>query len=80
MGQSRIHCNQTILINGDGEATRDFVYVLDVVRAKIWSIKYGSGFQVYNVGTETSTSINELAVERMNIFGATVGISYKICK
>jgi len=62
-------------IFGDGEQTRDFVYVLDVVQALILSMeKNVSG--VFNVGTGTSVSINDLARTIMEVSGKKVGIRY----
>jgi len=47
------------VINGHGEQTRDYVYVGDVVRAVLAAFDHeGSG--VFNVGTGTETSVNEL--------------------
>lgn len=51
------------VIYGDGKQTRDYVYVDDVVRANLAALSYeDSG--VFNVGTATETSVNEL-FERM---------------
>jgi len=61
-GVISIFTNQVInkkplTIFGDGENTRDFIYVSDVVRANILSIdKEG----IFNIGTGKETSINEL--------------------
>ncbi len=47
------------VIYGDGEQTRDYVFVRDVVRANRAALAYeGSG--VFNVGTGRETSVNEL--------------------
>lgn len=47
-------------IYGDGEQTRDFVFVGDVVEANLKALAYhGNG--VFNVGTGVETSINTLA-------------------
>lgn len=47
------------VINGDGEQTRDYVYVGDVVRANLAAMQYaGSG--AFNVGTGIETSVNQL--------------------
>jgi len=46
-------------IYGDGEQTRDFVYVGDVVEAFL-AAAATSGGGIYNVGTGTETSIREL--------------------
>ncbi len=46
-------------IHGDGEQTRDFVFVKDVVRANLAAIKRGSG-EVFHIGTGRRVSINQL--------------------
>ncbi|PKL60799.1 MAG: GDP-mannose 4,6-dehydratase [Methanomicrobiales archaeon HGW-Methanomicrobiales-4] len=59
-----------LTIFGDGEQTRDFVYVLDVVQALLLSMdKKVHG--VFNVGTGVSSSINQLAknIIRITDFG-----------
>ncbi|MCC7571474.1 SDR family oxidoreductase [Candidatus Micrarchaeota archaeon] len=48
------------VIFGDGEQTRDFVYVKDVVRANILASK-GCVPGVYNIASGTRTSLNELS-------------------
>lgn len=47
------------VINGDGEQTRDFVYVDDVVRANVLAVTTDLR-GVYNVGTGLETSVNTL--------------------
>jgi UDP-glucose 4-epimerase len=46
-------------IFGDGEQTRDFVYVKDVASANVLSIDKGTN-EIFNIGTNSKTSINEL--------------------
>lgn len=50
----------TLRITGDGKQTRDFTYVTDVAEALVMSAegKFPSG--VYDIGTGTATSLNEL--------------------
>ena len=59
--------NQALLITGDGSQTRDFTHVSDVVNALIMAVegKFPSG--IYDIGTGTATSINELVqlIERL---------------
>lgn len=51
--------NETATINGDGEQTRDYVYVGDVAKANLLVLeKDVTG--IYNVGTGKQTSVNEL--------------------
>lgn len=47
------------IIYGDGEQTRDFVYVADVAAANVMALTRGDG-GVFNVSTNTQTSVNEL--------------------
>ena len=50
---------EPVIINGDGEQTRDFIYVEDVAAANVAALTLGSG-EVLNIGTGCPTSINEL--------------------
>lgn len=47
-------------IYGDGEQTRDFIYVKDIVRANLAALECSSTIKA-NVSTQSSTSINQLA-------------------
>ncbi len=55
----RLLGGQAAIINGDGEQTRDYVYVGDVVRANVAALSRGSGRGI-NVGTGIETSVNTL--------------------
>ena len=48
-------------INGDGTQFRDFVYVKDVVNANIMSMKSEIDHEFFNVGTNSSITILDLA-------------------
>ncbi len=50
------------VVNGDGEQTRDYVYVGDIVRANMQatSAALAPGLTVCNVGTGVETSVNQL--------------------
>ncbi len=45
------------VINGDGEQTRDFVYVGDVARANILAIKNAAADNIFNIGTGIEISV-----------------------
>jgi nucleoside-diphosphate-sugar epimerase len=49
--------NQPIKINGDGQQTRDFIYVDDVVAAclKVMKVKQS---EIYNIATQKEIKIN----------------------
>ncbi len=61
----RFKANQHINIYGDGEQTRDFIFVGDVVEGLIaaFNHKNKSTAEIYNICTGFSTSINQLARE-----------------
>ena len=54
----RLRSGAPVTIFGDGEQTRDYIYVGDVVAAVLAAIRRDGG--VYNVGTGSETSVNEL--------------------
>ena len=50
-----------VTVFGDGEQTRDFVYVDDVVHAFVLAMDRGDG-ERFNIGTGSRTSVNQLFV------------------
>jgi UDP-glucose 4-epimerase len=56
----RMSRGEPVIINGDGEQTRDFVYAGDVVAANIAAIERAGLQGAFNVGTGIETSINEI--------------------
>lgn len=63
-------------IFGDGNQTRDFVYVADVAKANLMTLNKGSK-QILNIGTGTATTINNLYDCAKKIVGANIAASYK---
>jgi UDP-glucose 4-epimerase len=55
-------------INGNGEQTRDFVYVGDCARANVIALTRGTG-RAYNIGTGEETSINQIAATIKDLTG-----------
>ncbi|MGZ4925183.1 MAG: NAD-dependent epimerase/dehydratase family protein [Halobacteriota archaeon] len=54
--------NAPLQIHGDGNQTRDFVYVADVANANLLAASSGAVNSVVNIGSGRETSINELAM------------------
>ncbi|AAB98196.1 UDP-glucose 4-epimerase (galE) [Methanocaldococcus jannaschii DSM 2661] len=50
--------NQSPIIFGDGNQTRDFVYVGDVAKANLMALNWKN--EIVNIGTGKETSVNEL--------------------
>jgi UDP-glucose 4-epimerase len=67
----------TLVLNGDGNQTRDYVFVDDVVSALIASATApGIQRQIINIGSGTETSVRDLARLVMHVTGADVEIIY----
>lgn len=60
-------------IFGDGEQTRDFVYVKDVARANVLALNLSG---VYNVASETETSVNELCEMIKKLMESNVDVEH----
>lgn len=74
---NKVRHNEPITILGDGNQTRDFVYVKDVVEAKLLAAEKARGVgEVFNVGTGVETSINELTKTIMSLTKREVPISH----
>ena len=67
----RLFAGQTVVINGSGLQTRDYVHVSDVVRANL-AAAGRPGFRVYNVGTGVETSVVELYRELARAVGSNL--------
>jgi UDP-glucose 4-epimerase len=67
----RILRGQDVTVYGDGEQTRDFVFVDDVVDAFVRAATRGGGL-VCNVGTGSETSVNHLLATMADVAGVEV--------
>ena len=73
----RALAGKPIIIFGDGNRTRDFVYVGDVVEANIRAARDDQAAGgVFNVGTGLETSINELAELVIDAVGVRVPVEH----
>ncbi len=53
---------KTLKIYGDGQQTRDFIYIDDLIRAiQIAAVLKGIGGEIFQIATTTETTINDLA-------------------
>ncbi len=64
---------RTLTIHGDGEQTRDYVYVTDIVRANLLATELSleGELPIFNIGTGRETSVNEI----VRLLGEAVGRS-----
>ena len=67
--------NNKLIVNGDGEQTRDFIYVEDIAEAELLFLNQAvSG--VFNIGTGVETSINGLVHQLEAVAGRKLEIEY----
>ncbi len=67
--------NKKPVICGDGEQTRDFISVRDIVQANLIALD-PTCTGTFNVGTGTETSVNTLTESLCNISGKNISVSY----
>lgn len=74
---SRTKKGEPITIFGDGEQTRDFVFIGDIVNANILAATHPAAVgQIFNVATGQATSINKIAEIIRQVSGKTIPITY----
>jgi UDP-glucose 4-epimerase len=75
----KISKNESLEIFGDGNNTRDFIFVNDVATAIQKSISNieNTSFEIFNVGTGTATTINELAQEILKLSNSNNNVVFK---
>jgi len=52
--------NSELVIYGDGEQSRDFTYVSDIVQANILAAEHGPNGEVFNIGGGPHASVNQV--------------------
>jgi UDP-glucose 4-epimerase len=57
---SRLLAGEPCIVNGDGEQTRDYVYVGDVADAVVLGVRAEDATGTVNIGTGVETTVNEL--------------------
>jgi len=68
--------SEPVMINGDGNQTRDFVYVGDCAWANHLALKMDTKPGIYNLGWGRPTSINEVCSVLVNITGYSLPVQY----
>jgi UDP-glucose 4-epimerase len=61
------------LVYGDGNQTRDFTHVDDVVRANFLALEAKSVGEVFNVGTGKETTVNQVVKTLADLTGKSIG-------
>ena len=72
----RMLAGESITINGDGEQTRDFVYVGDCAQANLLALTIDHEPGIYNLGWGRPTSINEICSVLVNVTNYSLPVQY----
>lgn len=73
---SKMANQQAVTIFGDGEQTRDFIYVKDVARANVLALEK-KGSRILNISSNSSISINQLYRMLREIAGCPIAPEYR---
>ena len=72
----RMLAGEPVIVNGDGEQTRDFVYVGDCAYANYLAVSVDHQPGIYNLGWNRPTSINEIFFALANATGYAYPIQH----
>jgi UDP-glucose 4-epimerase len=67
---------QPIEIWGDGSVVRDYVYIADAVQALLKAATYDGEPRIFNIGSGSGTSLDQLVAEIQKLLGRPVEVRY----
>lgn len=68
--------NESPFIFGDGEQTRDFIYVKDIAKANLHALNKGDN-KIVNISTNVPVTVNRLFETMQEIFNSEVKVIYR---
>jgi UDP-glucose 4-epimerase len=71
---------QALTVDGDGQQTRDFIYVSDLCRAVVSALESDVGGEVFQIATGMETTIAALAALVQNIADRRPAIRYSVAR
>jgi UDP-glucose 4-epimerase len=74
---NKIRHNEAPVIYGDGNSVRDYIYIDDAVDATISLLERGSHEKLFNIGSGTGTTLNQLLKIMSDVTGKSVSPIYK---
>jgi UDP-glucose 4-epimerase len=72
----RIEAGLPPLIFGDGQQTMDFVFTTDIARANLLAAVADATDEVFNIGTNTETSLLGLAEALLEVMGSDLSVEF----
>jgi UDP-glucose 4-epimerase len=73
----RALANEPIEIWGDGSVVRDYLYVSDVADAFAAALDYRGDESIFNIGSGTGTSLNDLVSILSQVLGRDLRVDYR---
>jgi UDP-glucose 4-epimerase len=70
---NRLLKGKTPIINGDGQQTRDYIFIRDIVHANLLALNL-NGSDIFNVGTGQETTVNELTQLILEVSESNIAI------
>ena len=67
---------QPLVVWGDGTVVRDFLYITDVVQAIICSFLYDGNTSIFNIGSGSGLSLNQLISLIESVIGRKIDVTY----
>ncbi len=74
---NKVKTREPIIIWGDGEVIRDYIYIKDAVEAFILSCEKQTTNKIFNIGDGKGTSLNELLTLIKEVTGEEVEVRYE---
>ncbi len=65
-----------LVVWGDGEQTRAFVYVSDLVNGMMLAVEKGAFTEVFNIGTTEEIKIKDLVALIIKLFGSKIKVNF----
>ena len=72
----RIAAGEPPLVLGDGRQTMDFVFTTDIARANLLAAEAGATDEVFNIGSNTETSLLGLAEALLHVMGSSQAVQF----
>jgi len=72
----KMMAGEQVVINGDGEQTRDYVYVGDCARANLLAATVEHQPGIYNIGWGLPTSVNDITIALAKVTGYALPAQY----
>jgi len=74
---NKIRHNESPVVYGDGNSVRDYIYINDAIEATISVLEHKTQEKLFNIGSGTGTSLNQLLMIMSSVTGKRATPVYK---